>query len=50
MVVAGFNTGGYDRFSPVHYSAERRPLKKCDVLAALFRLVMRRDGRRRRCQ
>jgi hypothetical protein len=44
VLVAGFNTGGYDQFFATHYGAERRPLKKGDVIAASFRLVMRRDG------
>jgi len=44
VLVAGFNTGGYDQFFATHYSAERRPLKKGDVISASFRLVMRRDG------
>jgi hypothetical protein len=43
--VAGFNTGGYDQFFATHYGAGRRPLKKGDVIAASYRLVMRRDGK-----
>jgi hypothetical protein len=34
VLVAGFNTGGYDQFFAAHYRAERRPLKKGDVPAA----------------
>jgi hypothetical protein len=42
-LVAGFNAGGYDQFFATPYSAERRPWKKGDVIAASFRLVMRRN-------
>jgi len=34
VLVAGFNTGGYDQLFGTHYRAERRPLKKGDALAA----------------
>jgi hypothetical protein len=44
VMVAGFTTGGYDQFFAAHYSTERRPLKKGDVIAASFRLVMGADG------
>jgi len=44
VLVAGFNTGGYDQFFATHYGAERRPLKKGDVIAASFRIVMRSGG------
>jgi hypothetical protein len=45
VLVAGFTTGGYDQFFATHYSTERRPLKKGDVIAASFRLVMSVDGK-----
>jgi len=45
VLVAGFNTGGYDQFFATHYSAERRPLKKGDVVASSFRLVMSAHGK-----
>jgi len=44
VLVAGFNTGGYDQFFATHYGAERRPLKKGDVISASFRLLLTRDG------
>jgi hypothetical protein len=40
VLVAGFNTGGFDQFFATHYGAERRPLKKGDVIASSFRIVM----------
>jgi hypothetical protein len=40
VLVAGFNTGGFDQFFATHYSAERRPLKKGDVLASSFRMAV----------
>jgi hypothetical protein len=43
VLVAGFTTGGYDQFFATHYTTERRPLKKGDVIAASFRLVMSAD-------
>jgi hypothetical protein len=43
VLVAGFNTGGYDQVFATHCGAERRPLKKGDVMAASFRPVMRRN-------
>ena len=45
VLVAGFNTGGYDQFFATHYTAGRRPLKKGDVIASSFRLVMSADGK-----
>ena len=45
VLVAGFNTGGYDQFFATHYSAERRPLKKGGAITSSFRLVMRPGGR-----
>jgi hypothetical protein len=45
VLVAGFTTGGYDQFFATHYTTERRPLKKGDVIAASFRLVMSVDGK-----
>ena len=45
VLVAGFNAGGYDQFFATHYSAERRPLKKGDVVASSFRLVMSANGK-----
>lgn len=36
VLVAGFNTGGIDRFFNTHYSRERRPLKKGDAISSEF--------------
>jgi hypothetical protein len=36
LLVAGFNTGGSDHFFATHYAAERRPLKKGDVIKGSF--------------
>jgi hypothetical protein len=44
VLVAGFNTGGFDQFFATHYTAERRPLMKGNVIGASFRLVMRVEG------
>ncbi len=38
LLVAAFNTGGSDSFFAPHYAAERRPLKKGDVIRSTFRL------------
>lgn len=38
LLVAGFNTGGSDHFFATHYAAERRPLKKGDVIRGSFAL------------
>jgi hypothetical protein len=45
VLVAGFNTGGYDQFFATHYDAERRPLKTGDAITSSFRLAIR-AGRR----
>jgi len=45
VIVAGFTTGGYDQFFATHYTAEQRPLKKGDVIASSFRLMMSADGK-----
>jgi hypothetical protein len=44
VLVAGFNTGGNDQFFATHYGAERRPLKKGDVITSAFRLVVGFEG------
>jgi hypothetical protein len=44
VLVAAFNTGGYDQFFATHYAAERRPLTKGAAIASAFRVVMRRTG------
>lgn len=36
VLVAGFNTGGSDRFFNTHYHVERRPLKKGDTITSEF--------------
>jgi hypothetical protein len=38
LFVAGFNTGGSDGFFAPHYAAERRPLKKGDVIRSSFEI------------
>lgn len=40
VLAAGFNTGGADRFFNIHYTAERRPLKKGDMIEGQFILEM----------
>jgi hypothetical protein len=44
VLVAGFNTGGFDQFFATHYAAERRALKKGDVIASSFRIVLTPGG------
>lgn len=36
VLVAGYNTGGADRFFNTHYSGERRPLKQGDTISSEF--------------
>lgn len=45
VLVAGFNTGGSDGFFGTHYSAERKPLKKGDVVSAEFIIGQEKSGK-----